>query len=1080
MSALDSHLSLLQSIYHSKNLNNDTIKTPRFSNLLVKTNFQVTVTSDSGCVREGSTVVDVSNPFPQNMSAVASDTLICLQDNIDLWVNTGSVNYGSCDTAIYPCIGSTVDRIYGSGNVRNTTTGTNTPTIYSGRNRSVRAQFLYTAADLNARGIFAGPINSIAFEIDVLAFSGANPFNAFSIRMGCSSSQQIGSAFVDGLRTVFDAKTVFPVQGWNDHVFDRSYVWDGVSNLLVDICWDNGSNTVGSDEIMRFNTTTYPASIRYYSTTANDACQARTPTTNPMSLLPKTKFGICSGVSSSNYNFNWISDPLTTGGFTTPTNRDSVSASVNLTTAKKYTVLVSDTSNVCFDTLPLTINVVSKYNVTPDTLPLQCVTSGLIRLTSPTPPNISTPGGKWVGTGIIDDTLGLWDPTVSGAGSFPVTYTVSGDACANSGSMTLNIAGLPDPGLTNPNEICVLYGDDTRHRLVPKIPGGWFSGFGVDSAFVGFPPVKHYFVDGTKFSPTLALPDTAYVKYQVFLGCLHDSITKIPVIAPFDVSYTGVLSNGVPIMTTEFCSTGTPDTLSGDGVGGVWRVVSPSNPNNSRAMIDSVRGVFNPRAINDGAGTTGANKLYIEIGKEGFCGDTGRYEITVFSPPQVEILAKDFCFSEPGDCSASEIRPADRKKTIFVRVANFPNKVIDPSNANSYVDVVTATTANSGWPSLIESDLQTKWDGTPWLIFPYKAEFPFCTLDEGRYPLSYTMAHRYRSTTNHPDSICSFTFDTAIYISKTPDAPLVTEDEYKLCAGDSLPNLRFADYDPNLTLEWYEDGVELEKENAIATGNPITSDADFESFIPSANGEVFARLRDAKGCLSQAEKVEYEVYGYPKVTFDRSVDTIRVGEEVTYENTTKYDELPMTFQWVYGSVDQDLLGFDIIGFNDSTISNSYSLPSADYNPLVRKGETFGVELVRLVGTNEIGCADSTQYVLYIDQIVEPKFPNVFTPNGDGINDWWSAISPSECCDYNEDLLKEAYLNQFLEISGYIYDRWGRKVQELSLENPFWKGDNKSGNEQPDGIYMFTIEMKIKSASEEVFEEQGTITLIRGK
>ena len=156
------------------------------------------------------------------------------------------------------------------------------------------------------------------------------------------------------------------------------------------------------------------------------------------------------------------------------------------------------------------------------------------------------------------------------------------------------------------------------------------------------------------------------------------------------------------------------------------------------------------------------------------------------------------------------------------------------------------------------------------------------------------------------------------------------------------------------------------------------------------------------------------------------------------------------------------------------------MPSADYGVLTTAGEAFGLELVRLIGINEIGCADSIQYALYVDQLVEPRFPNVFTPNDDGMNDWWSAISPIENGNYNEELLIAAYQEQFLEITGYIYDRWGRKVYELTMDTPFWKGENKAGNAQPDGTYMYTIEMKIRSASEEVFEEQGTITLIRGK
>ena len=1071
----------------SRNLNNDTIQSPTFSNVLKNTQFNVTVTSDSGCVREGSIQVDVTNPFPQNMRAMASDTLICLEDTIDMWVSTGSINYGSCDTSIYPCLGSTVDRTFGSGAIRSISGQNTAPVIYASRNRSIRAQFLYTAADLKARGIGAGPITSIGFDIAQVAPHGQNPFNAFTIKIGCTSSNKLTTTFVPNLRTVFDAKPQIPVLGWNTHTFDRDYVWDGVSNLIVEVCWDNGSNVYNWDHIMTFDVTGYASSIRYYSRTANAACNAARATGNAMFLLPRTKFGVCSGINSGNYSFQWVADPATSnGGFIAATNGDSTVASVNLTTAKNYKAFIADTSGVCFDTLDLKINVVSKYQVKPDSLPLQCVTGGIINLTSPTPHTISNPGGKWSGLGIIDDTLGLWNPTISGAGSFPVTFNVTGDKCANSGTTILNIAGLPDPSILKPDSACSLYSNDSRHELVAKIPGGFFSGFGVDSVITPTPPpgTRDYYIDGTKFNPTPGKPDTAYVNYKLFVGCWHDSTIKIPVVAPFDTTYLGVIHNGLPVFTKEFCSTSDNDTLAGAGKGGVWSIVPAPGSSDvipeieKQSIRDSIRGVFNPRLINDGEG----GKRWIQISRAGFCGDTGRYEIDIFRAPQVEILAENFCFKAPGDCIDSEIPASERKKLIKVRVAKSPFKTIVPGDPNSYVDVVTATKAETGWNNVIESDKVSKWDGTSWgMIFPYKFEYSFCQLPEGRYPISYTMGLKYRNGTNHPDSICSFTHDTAIFISKTPDAPIASEDDYRICLGDTVPDLKFEDFAPGLTLEWYNDDIDQDAANAISKGNPITADTAYERIVPQIGGTYYARLRDAAGCISKASSIEYSVFGYPLVSFSRSLDTARIGDEVSYTNTSEYNELPIEYKWKYGVAQPSLGGNTDVEFSGTPEESPwYTMPSADYGVLTTAGEAFGLELVRLIGINEIGCADSIQYALYVDQLVEPRFPNVFTPNGDGMNDWWSAISPIENGNYNEELLIAAYQEQFLEITGYIYDRWGRKVYELTMDTPFWKGENKAGNAQPDGTYMYTIEMKIRSASEEVFEEQGTITLIRGK
>lgn len=73
-------------------------------------------------------------------------------------------------------------------------------------------------------------------------------------------------------------------------------------------------------------------------------------------------------------------------------------------------------------------------------------------------------------------------------------------------------------------------------------------------------------------------------------------------------------------------------------------------------------------------------------------------------------------------------------------------------------------------------------------------------------------------------------------------------------------------------------------------------------------------------------------------------------------------------------------------------------------------------------------------------VVEPEFPNIFTPNDDGINDFWTL--PFLC----DESAKKVY----------VLNRWGNLVYESNLENFQWDGKNQKGFECDDGIYYYRI------------------------
>ena len=97
----------------------------------------------------------------------------------------------------------------------------------------------------------------------------------------------------------------------------------------------------------------------------------------------------------------------------------------------------------------------------------------------------------------------------------------------------------------------------------------------------------------------------------------------------------------------------------------------------------------------------------------------------------------------------------------------------------------------------------------------------------------------------------------------------------------------------------------------------------------------------------------------------------------------------------------------------------------------------GDYMVSVVDANK--CAFSTNVTLnesYEDCV---RVPNVFTPNGDGINDIWEIE--------NIDMFPKAHI--------YVYNRWGQLIFDgAGVEG--WDGKLKSGKMAPAGTYMYII------------------------
>lgn len=155
------------------------------------------------------------------------------------------------DTTTYYAMANTniPQQIAVVGNGSNTT-GFWDPCIYGGGMSAGKYQILYSATDLIASGLSAGVIESIAFNADFAP----NNLTGFDIYMGLTTQQSLTSSFLtSGLTMVYDG-ALTGVTGWNTHVLQTPFYWDGASNLLIQICTQG--NTAFAPAVY-YTTTTY-------------------------------------------------------------------------------------------------------------------------------------------------------------------------------------------------------------------------------------------------------------------------------------------------------------------------------------------------------------------------------------------------------------------------------------------------------------------------------------------------------------------------------------------------------------------------------------------------------------------------------------------------------------------------------------------------------------------------------------------------------------------------------------------------------------------------------------------------------
>ena len=119
------------------------------------------------------------------------------------------------------------------------------------KTNSVRSmyQFRYRASELRALGITPGKISGLGYNVTQAA-SGYTMLGFNTYIGNIDSSYQLSSSviYTGDMTQVIGANgfnLISPSIGWQFLSFDRLFLWDGVSDLLIRTCWDNPNGATG-------------------------------------------------------------------------------------------------------------------------------------------------------------------------------------------------------------------------------------------------------------------------------------------------------------------------------------------------------------------------------------------------------------------------------------------------------------------------------------------------------------------------------------------------------------------------------------------------------------------------------------------------------------------------------------------------------------------------------------------------------------------------------------------------------------------------------------------------------------------
>ncbi|WP_026976492.1 T9SS type A sorting domain-containing protein [Flavobacterium tegetincola] len=300
-------------------------------NPTVNTTYILTASQSTGALCSAiATPIQVNvNPIPTAITFVTAPGTVCLDQVQALTVSGGTLG---------------VSGKIGTGTTANTTT-----TPFKGFWGGSKTQALYTAAELSTLGLQNGQsISSIGF----VALSGTPVvLNDFTINAGFVSASTLGTSLITGANNVVLAPILYtPTTGIGnlDFPLSTSLVWDGVSNLLVETCFNNNNGGGTSLNSISLESSIVAAGLNIYYSADNTAnvCSNSIAAVTSSTTRPNLRI-VAQQTTSITWSpvSNLFTDAAATVAYTAGTVASTVYFKSGTAVANNYTVTATTPSN---------------------------------------------------------------------------------------------------------------------------------------------------------------------------------------------------------------------------------------------------------------------------------------------------------------------------------------------------------------------------------------------------------------------------------------------------------------------------------------------------------------------------------------------------------------------------------------------------------------------------------------------------------------------------------------------------------------------------------------------------------------
>ena len=1026
------------------------------------------------------------SPFVYSYTLTPQNISICNAGSTTLAVNFGNTTPSACGLSTTG--GCTTPNLITIGTGAGLNPSNSWPSIYGNWYKNARHQLLYTAAELLAAGILPGKISSLAFNINSIPAGYIGTLPGVTISLKCTSLNVLTSTFDNtGLVQVYTTANYTPIVGWNTHAFTTAYEWDGVSNLLVDVCYNyvSSSNYTSNP----FNTLTNTGTVKciYAYSDTSPMCLTTTFATTSLDR-PNIRFQNCGGSNPAAFTYSWTP----TIGLN-PTNTYTTVASPTASTV--YTVQVNPIGQTnCMQAQSSTITVTSAVAPTITPVSALCTNATSVSL-SATPA-----GGTWSLTPATS-TVGVFTPSLATVGTNTVTYLYGGAGCSQTATTTIAIEQFVPATITGTiNPICLPSNTVNLSAALgtSTLGAGVWSGNGVT---------------GTIFSPTVAGVGTHTLTY---------STNSVPTTSLCPATGTiAVQLNSVaqPTITAvnPLCTNAPTVTLTVVPTGGTW----------------SGTGITPTGAFTPSLAVVGNNTYTYSVGAS-TCAAVNTTTISVeqFVPSTITGSIATMCITNP----AVNLSTALTTSTLGVGVWSgngVTGTTFDPALAGAAVHTLTYSTNSTPTASLcpsastlnvtVNSQAQPTitaagpycdnyaaqnmtvtptggvWSAvTPGSIVSAGGSFSPVSSIVGNNTLLYTL-------TNGP---CVNTETVAVTVVHFVPAT-ITNTVGPYCIYDAGVNLQ--------TIAQFAGGIWT---GAGVTGTnfvPATAGAGVHVVTYSTNPSPLLNCGAAESITitvnpkPEANAFPNVISGCNPVTIDYATSSYPTGTAIWDFGDGTLSDTGLTVTHIYttpGTYTATLYYTDNIGCKDTTIATSgitsNPLPIASFDPSVVEttvvdgqveftnqstvlgdntyawniggvynsanvNESYlfvnsGNFVVTLVATTPEGCVDDTSIVIVVNPDVVLYVPNAFTPGADALNDLFHIFLPPTGVDFSTFNL-------------VIFDRWGEQIYKTTDVNQFWNGSkNNSGETLKQDIYVYKI--TFKDEKKKSYEKVGHVTLLR--